>query len=328
MAQEIVALTAGLYDFILDCEAPLSARKGTFEGARERIAAAADGLARRIADERDRVTSKLRGGVDDVRKRLDEALETLRELRAELALRQPAHDRLEGLWKGLGGTYEALRAQVRRLHLQVPKHITLGPVKPKNLARNVFHLLMALTGVLAYELALDRIGVVIVAGSLFVVFIAMDLVRRASTRWNDRFVNGMFKAIVRPQEAHRVPAATWYIAALFVGALAMPQRAIQLGTLALGFGDPVAQIIGKRFGSRKIIGQKSWAGAVAFFVAASAAAFVFMLIVGIGGGLGSRLAISGVVGLAGALAELFSGPLDDNFTIPLVAGFAVLPFFV
>ncbi|TNF36978.1 MAG: hypothetical protein EP329_04310, partial [Deltaproteobacteria bacterium] len=294
MAQDIVALTAGLYDFILDCEAPLSARKGTFESARERIAAAAEGLSRRIADERDRWTTKVRGGVDEVRKRLDEALETLQKLRAELALRQPAQDRLEGLWKRLGGTYEALRAQVRRNRLQVPSGITLGPVKPKNLARNVFHLVMALSGVALYELVSDRVTIAIAAGSVLALFLVMELVRRVSTRWNDRFVNGMFKAIVRPQEAHRVPAATWYVGALLVGAIAMPQRAIQLGTLALGVGDPIAQIFGKRFGKKKIVGQKSWVGAIAFVIAATVASVVFLLATGAGGGLGAQLGIAAI----------------------------------
>ena len=84
MPQDIVTLTAGLYDFILESEASLSARKGTFDSARDRVAAAADGLARRIAEDRDRLTSAVRGRLDEVRGRLDEALETLQKLRAEL----------------------------------------------------------------------------------------------------------------------------------------------------------------------------------------------------------------------------------------------------
>ena len=313
MPQDIVGLTAGLYDFILDSEAPLSAHKSTFEAARERIAAAADHLARRIAEERGRVTSKARA-------RLDEALETLRELRAELAERQPARDRLERLWKGLGGTYEALRAHVRRLRLQVPQGVVLGPVKPRNLARNAFHVAMALTGVLTYEFVLSRTGVIVVASSILALFLALEVVRRTSERWNERFMNGMFKAIARPQEAHRIPAATWYIAALVIGTIVLPQRGIEIGTLALGFGDPAAQIVGKRFGRRKVVGQKSWAGALAFVVAATAASLVLLGLAGAGGGLPEQLGVAAAVGVAGALAELFSGPLDDNFTIPLAAG--------
>jgi dolichol kinase len=328
MPQDIVALTAGLYDFILESEAPLSARKGTFDAARERVAAAADGLARRIAEERDRLTTAVRGRLDEVGGRLDEALETLQKLRAELALRQPAQDQLERLWKGLGGTYEALRAQVRRLRLQVPQGVVLGPVKPRNLARNVFHLIMALTGVLTYEFLLDRTGVIIAASTLLALFLTLEVVRRASSRWNERFVNGMFKAIARPQEAHRVPAATWYIAALVIGCVALPQRAIQLGTLALGVGDPVAQILGKRFGKKKIVGQKSWIGAMGFVAAATVASLVFLGATGTGGAIAAQLVIAVTVGVAGALAELFSGPLDDNFTIPLIAGLAVTAFFI
>ena len=315
MAHDLVGLTAGLYDFILFTEAPLSARKSSFEGARERIALAAERLSRRIAEGRDRATSRARA-------RLDEALETLRELRAELAEGQPAHDRMERLWKGLGHSYEALRAYVRRGRLQVPEGVVLGPVKPKNYTRNLFHVSMAMTGVLTYEFLFDRTAVIAFTATVLGLFLGLELLRRSSERWNERFVQSWFRAIVRPEEVHKVPAATWYIAALMLGSIAYPQHAIELGTLALGFGDPVAQIVGKRFGKRKIVGQKSWVGAFAFVGAATLAGFVLLTAVGLGGDPLARLGLAAGVGVAGAVAEVLSGRIDDNFTIPMVAGAA------
>ena len=47
-----------------------------------------------------------------------------------------------------------------------------------------------------------------------------------------------------------------------------------------------------------------------------------MTIVGMAPGQAAVLALVGAV--SGAVAELYSGPLDDNFTIPLVAGLAAL----
>ncbi|MDX9719616.1 MAG: hypothetical protein RBU37_02635 [Myxococcota bacterium] len=315
MAQDIVALTASLYDFIVDSEAPLSARKVSFESARERLTQTADELVQRFVESRDRLTARARQGCDD-------ALRTLREMRAELAQRQPAQERLEALWKGLGESYESMRAQVRKLHMPLPKGVVLGAFKPKNPARNLFHISMALGSVLLYQFVLDRAGAIWVTGSGLALFAGMDILRRVSRRWNERFVSTIFSRIARPGEAHQVPAATWYIGALLIGSIALPQHAIQLGVLVLGFGDPVAQIIGKRFGKRKIIGQKSIAGALAFVVAATLAGFVFLSLVSSGGGALNRLGIVSTVALLGALVELYSGPMDDNFSIPLAAGLA------
>ena len=63
-------------------------------------------------------------------------------------------------------------------------------------------------------------------------------------------------------------------------------------------------------------------GALAFVGAAALAVFLFMTIVGMAPGQAAVLALVGAV--SGAVAELYSGPLDDNFTIPLVAGLAAL----
>jgi dolichol kinase len=249
----------------------------------------------------------------------------------EFKAAHPAAERLERHWKGLGASYEALRAHLRKVRAELPDAPRLAAIKPKNYARNVFHVLMALTGVLCYEFLLDRTGVIIVTGALVAMFVVMEIMRRASETWNRRFVDGAFRHIARPGEAHQVPAATWYGLALFLGSILMPKEAIQLGALALGFGDPAAQIIGKRFGRRKLVGQKSIAGALAFVVTAALVAAVFMaLVLPTGHTLLTPLALVGVpllVGLIGSAAEVFSGKIDDNFTIPLAVGFAVMPFF-
>jgi dolichol kinase len=155
--------------------------------------------------------------------------------------------------------------------------------------------------------------------------------RRVSARWNDRFVNGAFRHIARPGEAHQVPAATWYGLAIFLGAILYPKPALLLGALALGFGDPAAQIVGKRWGRRKLVGQKSVAGALGFVAAATCASAIFLLLTLPSGdplrGPGPLLGLSLLVGVVGATAEVLSGRVDDNFTIPMAAGLAVWPFF-
>jgi len=323
MNQGIVALTEDLYGFLLASEAPLSARRASFAQMRDELMVAAERISLHLAAERDRVTARMRT-------RLDEAKVSLQAMLEEFRAPNPEGDRLEKLWKGLGTTYEALRAQLRKARTEIPAGTKIGAIKPKNYTRNIFHLGMAMTGVLTYEYLLDRTGVIIVMGILCASFTIMEVMRRASETWNRRFVDGAFRHISRPGEAHQIPAATWYGFALLLGALYMPKEALQLGVLALGFGDPAAQIIGKRFGRTKLVGQKSLQGVIAFIAATAIVSTIFLLAIR---PAGDALAIFPLVliapivlGVVGAVAELFSGRVDDNFTIPITVGTVAMLF--
>ena len=90
-----------------------------------------------------------------------------------------------------------------------------------------------------------------------------------------------------------------------------------VAVLALGFlvlGDTMAAIVGKSIGKHRLLGGKSVEGSLACFVVC----------------FGLTLLMPGIpftVGLVGALTatvfELLPIPLDDNFRIPLSAGFAM-----
>jgi dolichol kinase len=78
--------------------------------------------------------------------------------------------------------------------------------------------------------------------------------------------------------------------------------------------------VGKRWGRWKLLGEKSLLGTLGFFGATLVATAVFLLLVAPGLGVLSILGICAAVALVGAVTELLSSRLDDNLTIPLVAG--------
>ena len=236
--------------------------------------------------------------------------------------RRPAAAAVREAWQRLGRQYEALLASARTAPRPAGAELRLAHLKPRNLHRNLFHVSMGLFGILAYQFLLGRTALLVVGTSILLAFVVMDLLRRASPAINDSFVNRAFGRISRPSEAHRIPSATWYIAALCLGALCYPKLAIQLGTLALAVGDPAASLVGKRWGRRKLLGDKSLAGTLAFFGATLVAATGFLALVAPRLGLPAVLGIGAAVALVGAVTELLSSRLDDNFTIPLVAGAA------
>lgn len=97
------------------------------------------------------------------------------------------------------------------------------------------------------------------------------------------------------------------ILALFL----FPKNIAYASIAIVAIGDPVAAYVGGKFG-RKRIGRKSLEG----FMAGSLVAFLATLLV--------IAPIIGAVGsIAGMLVEL-AGVLDDNFTIPVGAGIAMI----
>jgi dolichol kinase len=223
-------------------------------------------------------------------------------------------------WIALVYDYEALRALIKRHRMPIPRELRLGSIKPTNVGRNIFHAAMALGGVLLYELVFDRTGMLILCAAVLAGYAGLEVVRRRSETFNTKLFATSFGTLSRPQETHALPGGAWFILGVLVGAALFEQHAIEVGVLVLGFGDPAAALAGKRWGRTTIIGDKTVVGAVAFFVVSAVvvAAFVALVLPH-----ASWLSLSLLVtapALAGVGTELFSGPLDDNLTISLVAG--------
>jgi len=132
-------------------------------------------------------------------------------------------------------------------------------------------------------------------------------------------------SIARAHERRQVTSATWFGLSILIGLLAMPMLAMEVGVLALGVGDPIAAIVGKRWGKTKLRGQKSLQGSLAFLVSASSAIALFLCVCHPELAASTVTAVSLVAGLVGAITEVVTEPVDDNFSIPLVVGlFALL----
>ena len=116
----------------------------------------------------------------------------------------------------------------------------------------------------------------------------------------------------RPNEKAHFITRPIYLAAGVVLALLLFPKSIAFASIAIvGIGDPVAAYVGTKFG-RRPIGDKTFEG----FMAGSIAAFLATLFV--------IAPIIGAIGsIAGMLIEL-TGIWDDNFTIPVGAGIAMI----
>lgn len=308
MAEDIVSLTADLYDFMSSSES-IGGRDTQSERLREWAHELAERFARARAD-----------CVVELSATVAETVENLRAVGRELTGHRPRLSELRGRWRSLGYNYEAMFAYIKQRRLPVPADVRLVHLKPKNYFRNLFHVSCGVGSVLMYELVFDRRDAIVASCGVVLIFALMELSRRFSTRVNAWMVDRLMGRISRPNEVHRIPAATWFAAALAIGVIFMPQRAIELGCLVLGVGDPIASLVGKRWGRVKLWGEKSLVGTLGFVTASVLVALVFLALTAPQMSLPSRLGVAFGVAIAGAVAELFSRRVDDNFSIPLIAG--------
>jgi len=228
--------------------------------------------------------------------------------------------RLKETYRSLAKGYELLRVELERYRKQYAVQVAypLERLKTINYARNVFHMVMGLTGVLLYEYVLSYRQTCLVIVSLCTLFLTLEALRRFFPRWNDFMVDKLFGAISRPWERHQVNSSTYYAIGLALVTLFFPKPAAQIGVLVLAFGDPMATLTGKAWGRWKIWKEKSWVGSGAFILASFLVTTAFLFLIPNGLGTASRIALAFSVSLGGALAELFSDRVDDNLTIPVL----------
>lgn len=233
--------------------------------------------------------------------------------------RLPTADDVKARWMEfraeLHPAYEELAEALKSAHMELPI------VRPTNYWRSTFHVLGAVLAVLFVEYAPWTI-VIVIPFIIAAFFWFLEIMRRVSPKWND-FLMQLTNKINHPHERYRVNSSTWFATALFLLALTHEPIAGVAGVLVLGFGDPVAGLIGRRWGRTKLVNGRSLEGTAAFAVVSFVAVFVMFVLWHGSTPLETMLAVCLVASVGGALTELFARRIDDNFAIPLVVGATV-----
>jgi len=250
------------------------------------------------------------------RTKLDEALEALTALVLEQSSEETELSRSHfmELRARLMPAYERLAAQLRAQSMPVPM------IRPTNWARIAFHVASGIGALLLLEVILTKNGTLWATGLFAGTCWFLETGRAISVRWNDRLMRvRFFQLIIHPHEHHRVNSATWYATALLILALFSPAFASAAALAVLAFGDPLAGLIGRRWGRTSVGGGRTLEGSIAFVVGGALAAFGVFLLWHPGHALGVLGSIAAASALAGAVAEVLSHRVDDNLAVPLAA---------
>lgn len=187
--------------------------------------------------------------------------------------------------------------------------------------RKFYHALMGILCFSLYAFVLTREQSLLALGAIGGTFIAIDLIRLRFPKVNALTLKYCGK-LMRREELRSVSGNSFYILGLFLVVLVFPAPVVMLSVLYLALGDPTAAMVGSLYGRHKLIGKKSWEGAMANFAVSSAATLLVALIIfALPANRALGLAVAG--GLISVLAELCPFPIDDNFSIPVLSASAL-----
>ncbi len=284
---------------------PASWRESLSAAARERLQRVATLLSELLSTPSSEVFAGLRERLTELARLLDEFTPQLDQGAAEC---REAWMRLRGQ---LLLRYDALARTLREFEVHVPS------LRPTNYKRNVFHIASAVFSLLLVEVFLTQPQLAVVAGAVMIWAWSAEIGRR---RWPavNRLLMRAMGPIAHPHEHWRINSATWYSTAIFLLAMTGEPIVQVAGVLILGVSDPLAAIIGRRYGKHKLVHGRSLEGSLTFLVTGWIAATA--LLMGVHTlPFATAALISAGAALPATFAELFSRRIDDNFSIPVSA---------
>ncbi len=144
----------------------------------------------------------------------------------------------------------------------------------------------------------------LVIGIVALIFIITDSVRL--------FTKLFLKSIYKQKEKKTFSSMTTFLITSFIIFLLFPYR---ISYLSLGFmtiGDMMGKLVGLKFGSKKLLKNRTLEGSLGFMTGSFIAGYVIYKLVP----LSYLYLLPGV--LFATLVELFSGGMDDNLTVGLL----------
>lgn len=189
------------------------------------------------------------------------------------------------------------------------------------LGRRLFHLVNGVAIATAYALLFTHEQVVHVFGAIACLVYIGDRVRIAYPDVVARHAAWVNRVLVRAEEQVRESAMTPFAIAVLLTILAVPKLAALVAIYTLAIADPLAAIVGIRFGRRRLAEHRTVEGTLAFLIATVAIAALVLR----WGSDATALPIAGSAAAIGVIAvgcELLPLRIDDNLTIPIVVGFA------
>ncbi len=184
-----------------------------------------------------------------------------------------------------------------------------------HLSRKIWHVMTGVSALSAtYLLKFNSKQAAIVSGSIAIIGLIVEMLRLNNQKINNIFLKYM-GSLLRDTEKNKMSGLVYYALGVSITFSIFPWHLAIMGILILIFADPLASLIGTKFGKRKIINGKSVEGFLGCWIVCCLTIYGYSYF--------TQLNISLVFillgGFLGALSELFV-ILDDNLSIPILSG--------
>ncbi len=191
-----------------------------------------------------------------------------------------------------------------------------------HIARKVWHMGMGLMIVGLYLTIVARPLAILLLGSALGIILTGEVIRLRVPSVNESLIR-LTGAIIRKSEVNRMSGIPYYVGAALFSIAVFPKTIAALSILFLACGDPIASVFGILYGKHSIrfSNGKSLIGTAAGIMTCALVAMVFLKASGLSDA--HVLILSLIGGIAGGAAEMLPIEVDDNFSIPIVSGFAL-----
>jgi dolichol kinase len=183
------------------------------------------------------------------------------------------------------------------------------------LGRRLWHISTGLCIVAAAWL-LPKTTFLLSLGVVTFLFLAFEMVRLRASSLN-RWFCWHFGSLLRMEEVSHVTTSSYVLLAALVAYLAFGRDIAVLSVCFLAVGDVAAGIVGWHMGRIRLFG-KALEGDLACLVSCLATGFLLHY-----AGLNVALVTITAGALGATIGQAISGPVDDNLTLPLLAGVAM-----
>ena len=141
---------------------------------------------------------------------------------------------------------------------------------------------------------------------LLIIFLILEYLR-LELGWRMPF----FSHFIRPKEQNKMYGVVYFLAAAVISLAVFDVQIALAALLMTTFGDMVAALVGKKYGTALIYRNKTWAGFIGELTVNLIVGFAIL----------DRIYIILGMAIVATLVETLADELDDNLLIPIFSGF-------
>ena len=165
---------------------------------------------------------------------------------------------------------------------------------------------------------------IILVGTGTLIMIVIDILKTYTLVFQNLY-NMVFHQILRDDEKdfkeNCFTGGTYYAFGILLAIVLFPKEVAMLSILIMIWCDTMAALIGKRYGKKKLIGDKSVMGSIAFLISGTLLIFVLQYFIP---EFNFYKAGFITVFLAAVFEQISFARINDNLTLPVFSGYVFI----